>query len=111
MKLTIASRNPKSKSFPVTLDLAGDAAALTLNDVAKALHAKFPKYTPDRQRITTEDKKVLVHDKSLAELGIKDGDTVQFKDLGKHKKTWLGVCNRPFAVNRTSNWLAYRVLD
>jgi very-long-chain enoyl-CoA reductase len=98
MKLTIASRNPKSKSFPVTLDLAGDAAALTLNDVAKALHAKFPKYTPDRQRITTEDKKALVHDKSLAELGIKDGDTVQFKDLGKHKKTLLGVCNRPFAV-------------
>jgi anaerobic selenocysteine-containing dehydrogenase len=81
--------------------------------VAKALHAKFPKYTPDRQRITTEDKKVLVHDKSLAELGIKDGDVVQFKDLGKLKKK--GQCSvfltDTFLLCRASDWLAYGVLD
>ncbi|ORZ06905.1 3-oxo-5-alpha-steroid 4-dehydrogenase-domain-containing protein [Absidia repens] len=82
MKVIIASRNPKSKTFPITLDLAGDASSLTLTDVSKALHQKLPKYTPDRQRITTQDKKVLVDDKSLADLGLKDGDTLQFKDLG-----------------------------
>ncbi|ORX59836.1 hypothetical protein DM01DRAFT_1318034 [Hesseltinella vesiculosa] len=81
MKITITSRS-KSSKFPITLDLTGEPSTLTLKDVSKALHQKLPKLTPERQRITTEDKKPLTDDKSLADLGIQDGATLQVKDLG-----------------------------
>lgn len=83
MKITIASRNPNSKSFPVTLELDGTPETVTVRNVALALEKKFPKYYPDRQRLTTQDKKPLDSDKTLQELGIGDGATIQFKDLGK----------------------------
>lgn len=82
MKLTIVSRNPKSSKFPVTLELAGTASTIKTSDVNKALAAKFPKYYPDRQRLTTEDKKVLDLDKTLQEQGIDEQTSVYFKDLG-----------------------------
>lgn len=81
MKITIASRNPKSSKFPFDLELAGTAETITTKDVTQAIHKKFSKYYPERQRLTTEDKKkVLDMDKSLAEQGV-DG-TIYFKDLG-----------------------------
>lgn len=85
MKVTIASR-AKSSQFPVTLDLAGTANTVKVLDVQKALATKFPKFYPDRQRLTTEDKKPLDADKTLAELGLQDGATIQFKDLGTNER-------------------------
>ena len=82
MKITVASRNPKSTKFPVTLEFEGTAESVKAHDVALALEKKFPKYYPDRQRLTDQDKKPLDTDKTLAELGIADGATIQFKDLG-----------------------------
>ncbi|KAI8384450.1 3-oxo-5-alpha-steroid 4-dehydrogenase-domain-containing protein [Radiomyces spectabilis] len=82
MKITIASRNPKSSKFPVTLELAGSPDTVTVHDVCEALHKKFPKYYPARQRLTTQDKQPLDADKTLTHLGIADGATVMFKDLG-----------------------------
>jgi very-long-chain enoyl-CoA reductase len=82
MKITVQSRNPKSSTFPLTLDVPGSASSVKLADLSKALHAKLPKYYPDRQRLTTEDKKALNLDQTLAEQGLKDGSVVIFKDLG-----------------------------
>ncbi|KAI9250425.1 3-oxo-5-alpha-steroid 4-dehydrogenase-domain-containing protein [Phascolomyces articulosus] len=82
MKLTIASRNPKSTKFPITLELEGTPETVKVQDVALAIEKKFPKYYPDRQRLTDLDKKALDADKTLAEAGIADGATIQFKDLG-----------------------------
>ena len=78
MKITVASRNPKASKFPVTLEVSGTSVA----DINKALYQKFPKYSVERQRLTTEDKKVLDTDKSLVEQGLIDGSTIYFKDLG-----------------------------
>ncbi|KAI9310605.1 3-oxo-5-alpha-steroid 4-dehydrogenase-domain-containing protein [Dichotomocladium elegans] len=83
MKLTVASRNPKSTHFPLTLELDGTPETVTVAQVSKAIEAKLPKYYPDRQRLTDQDKKPLDKDKTLAELGVTDGATIQFKDLGK----------------------------
>jgi very-long-chain enoyl-CoA reductase len=82
MKITVQSRNPKSTKFPLTLELPGDASSLKLADLSKALQAKLPKYYPDRQRLTTDDKKVLNLDQTLAEQGLSDNSVVVFKDLG-----------------------------
>ncbi|KAL0082274.1 3-oxo-5-alpha-steroid 4-dehydrogenase-domain-containing protein [Phycomyces blakesleeanus] len=82
MKITIASRNPKSTKFPVTLEFEGTPSTVTVLDVAKALESKFPKYYPDRQRLTNSDKKVLSIDKTLAESGVQENDIILFKDLG-----------------------------
>ncbi|KAI7902955.1 3-oxo-5-alpha-steroid 4-dehydrogenase-domain-containing protein [Cokeromyces recurvatus] len=82
MKVTIASRNPKSSKFPITLELPGTAATLHATDINKALAAKFPVYYPERQRLTTSDKKPLETDKTLQELGIDETTTIYFKDLG-----------------------------
>lgn len=81
MKVTIASRQ-KSSKFPVTLELEGTAETLKTLDISKALSKKYPKYYPDRQRLTTEDKKVLDSDKTLKEQSIDESTTVYFKDLG-----------------------------
>jgi very-long-chain enoyl-CoA reductase len=82
MKITIASRNPKSSKFPVTLDIEGSATSIKTSDVNKALEKKFPTYYVDRQRLTTEDKKVLSIDQTLQEQGITEDTTIYFKDLG-----------------------------
>ncbi|KAI8390107.1 3-oxo-5-alpha-steroid 4-dehydrogenase-domain-containing protein [Blakeslea trispora] len=82
MKVTVAARNSKSNKFPVTLELNGTPETLKTSDLNKALHKTFPKYYPDRQRLTTEDKKALDVDKTLKEQGITEETTVYFKDLG-----------------------------
>lgn len=90
MKITIASRNPKSKKFPVTLELQGSADTLTTNDINAAIAKKFPVYYADRQRLTTEDKKVLALDKTLKEQNIDENATILFKDLGP-QISWRAV--------------------
>ncbi|OZJ05480.1 hypothetical protein BZG36_01629 [Bifiguratus adelaidae] len=85
MKITLTARpGSKSTRFPKTLELDGTPKSLTAHDLAKAIQREFPKYTLDRQRVTTPDKKVLdAHDSAtLASFGIEDGGSVQFKDLG-----------------------------
>ncbi|KAI8976792.1 3-oxo-5-alpha-steroid 4-dehydrogenase-domain-containing protein [Pilobolus umbonatus] len=81
MKLTIAARS-KSSRFPLELELEGTSKTITTNDINRAIEKKFPVYYPDRQRLTTEDKKVLSLDKTLEEQGIDDNSTIYFKDLG-----------------------------
>ncbi|KAI8049289.1 3-oxo-5-alpha-steroid 4-dehydrogenase-domain-containing protein [Thamnidium elegans] len=80
MKVTIASRQ-KSSKFPVTLEVPGTASTIKVADIATALAKKYPKYYPDRQRLTTEDKKVLT-EQSLSEQGIDESTPIYFKDLG-----------------------------
>lgn len=82
MKITIASRNPKSNKFPLELELDGTVDSIKTSQISEALAKKFPKYYIERQRLTTEDKKVLDGDKSLKEQGILDQSTIYFKDLG-----------------------------
>ncbi|KAL1916696.1 uncharacterized protein VTP21DRAFT_5400 [Calcarisporiella thermophila] len=77
MKITVTSRN-KSKNFPLQLEFPADA---TVDDLVKAIHSKFPRYTPHRQRLT-KDGAPLEQGKTLAACGIKDGDSVALKDLG-----------------------------
>ncbi|KAF9333757.1 3-oxo-5a-steroid 4- dehydrogenase [Podila minutissima] len=81
MKLVIAPRSPKSRKFPITLDLAGSPADVKVETVQAAIAKKFPQFYPDRQRLTVE-KVGLEAGKTLADYGIKDGDSVTFKDLG-----------------------------
>ncbi|KAF7728234.1 3-oxo-5a-steroid 4- dehydrogenase [Apophysomyces ossiformis] len=82
MKLTIVSRNPKSTKFPLELEVEGIPSNVTVLEVQKALARKLPKYYPDRQRLTTEDKKPLDADKTLADYGLGEGTSIYFKDLG-----------------------------
>lgn len=83
MKITIASRNPKSTKFPLDLEVSGSPDAIKTSQVSEALAKKFPKYYIERQRLTTEDKKVLDADKTLKEQGVDETNhTIFFKDLG-----------------------------
>ncbi|KAG0307574.1 3-oxo-5a-steroid 4- dehydrogenase [Dissophora globulifera] len=82
MKLTITPRSPKSQKFPLTLDLAGTPADVKVESVMSAIAKRFPQLSPDRQRLTI-DKIALETGKSLADYGIKDGDSITFKDLGR----------------------------
>ncbi|KAF9907417.1 3-oxo-5a-steroid 4- dehydrogenase [Linnemannia zychae] len=81
MKLVITPRSPKSRKFPITLDLAGSPADVRVEDVQTAIATKFPHLYPDRQRLTA-DKTALETGKTLSDYGLKDGDSVTFKDLG-----------------------------
>ncbi|KAG0244169.1 3-oxo-5a-steroid 4- dehydrogenase [Actinomortierella wolfii] len=88
MKLTIKPRSPKSRKFPITLDLAGSPDEIRVEDVQNAIAKKFPQFYPDRQRLTVDasgasGKPVaLAAGKTLADYNLKDGDSVTFKDLG-----------------------------
>ncbi|CAG8433809.1 12498_t:CDS:10 [Ambispora gerdemannii] len=77
MKITITSRSGKSQKSLITLDVPSDAK---VDQLKREIHKKLPKYYPERQRLTFDNK--LLEDKTLAEYGIRDGDTVLFKDLG-----------------------------
>jgi len=81
LSLTVRSRGGKpSKRFPLQLSLAGPSASV--GDL-KAELTKAAKISTSRQRLTTTDKKVLDDDdKSMSDYGLKDGDTVEVKDLG-----------------------------
>lgn len=85
MKLVITPRSAKSRKFPITLDLAGSPADVRVEDVQNAIAAKYPQLYVDRQRLTVE-KTALEAGKTLSDYGLKDGDSVTFKDLGKHAK-------------------------
>jgi very-long-chain enoyl-CoA reductase len=85
-ELTIANRtNPSthkatSSPFPLVLDLSPNP---TLLEVKKAVAAKIKHLKPERQRLTTEDKRAIVDDdKTLSEENVKTGDTLWVKDLG-----------------------------
>ncbi|KAG0052186.1 3-oxo-5a-steroid 4- dehydrogenase [Gryganskiella cystojenkinii] len=81
MKLVIAPRSAKSRKFPITLDLAGTPADVKVEQVQAAIEQKFPELYIDRQRLTVE-KVALESGKTLSDYGLKDGDSVTFKDLG-----------------------------
>lgn len=97
MKLVIAPRSPKSRKFPITLDLAGSPADVKVETVQAAIAKKFPQFYPDRQRLTVE-KVGLETGKTLADYGIKDGDSVTFKDLGM----LTAISIHPLSVSNTT---------
>lgn len=85
-ELTIANRSSPSthkatsSPFPLVLDLSPKP---TLLEVKKAIAGKIKHLKPERQRLTTEDKRALVDDdKSLSDENVKTGDTLWVKDLG-----------------------------
>jgi very-long-chain enoyl-CoA reductase len=81
MKISIASRS--GKIILKDLELKLDAK---VDEVAFAITSKVPKYTIHRQRLTIPSKEgkpiALEHGKLLSSYGIKDGQTINFKDLG-----------------------------
>ncbi|GAA5825231.1 hypothetical protein JCM11251_006154 [Rhodosporidiobolus azoricus] len=81
LTVTVKPRSSKpSKRFPLTLTLEG--AAPTVGDLKKAVADKV-KMNVHRQRITTQDKKVLDdEDKKVSEYGVGEGETLEIKDLG-----------------------------
>ncbi|CAG8541424.1 5841_t:CDS:2 [Diversispora eburnea] len=79
MKIIIYPRSTKvKKNFPITIEVPDD---ITTDQLKSEIHKRFPKYYPERQRLTNGDKP-LQEDKTLKESGLKDGDTIFFKDLG-----------------------------
>ncbi|KAI7868609.1 3-oxo-5-alpha-steroid 4-dehydrogenase-domain-containing protein [Spinellus fusiger] len=81
MKITIHNRKPQ-KNFPFVFELEGTPSTVKVSQVSEALANKFPKYSVERQRLTTEDKRVLAGDQTLEEAGLKDNEVIYFKDLG-----------------------------
>ncbi|GAA5914465.1 hypothetical protein JCM6882_003027 [Rhodosporidiobolus microsporus] len=81
LSVTVKPRSSKpSKRFPLTLTLEG--AAPTVGQLKAAIASKV-KMSVHRQRITTQDKKVLDdEDKKLSEYGVGEGETLEIKDLG-----------------------------
>ncbi|ORX42069.1 hypothetical protein BCR36DRAFT_308747 [Piromyces finnis] len=67
------------------LDVDGE----TVLDLKKAFQKQFPKYYPDRQRLTI-DKTVLYDKDSLEQHNIKDNTVITFKDLGP-QISWRNV--------------------
>lgn len=72
-----AANRATSSPYPLTLSFSSEPTVL---EVKKAIQAQVPKLYPDRQRITTEDKKPLLDDR--AKSGVKNGDDLYVKDLG-----------------------------
>ncbi|KAF9923056.1 3-oxo-5a-steroid 4- dehydrogenase [Linnemannia zychae] len=81
MHLVITPRSAKSRKFPITLELEGSPADVRVEDVQNAIATKFSHLYPERQRLTV-DKTALETGKTLSDYGLKDGDSVTFKDLG-----------------------------
>ncbi|CAG8754552.1 4782_t:CDS:2 [Gigaspora margarita] len=77
MQITISLRG-KSQKPPVTVDLPEDS---TVDDLKKAIYKKIPKFYPDRQRLSYNEK-TLQEGKPLKEYDITNGDNVVLKDLG-----------------------------
>lgn len=95
MKLVITPRSAKSRKFPITLELTGSPADVRVEDVQNAIATKYPQLYLDRQRLTVE-KTALEAGKTLSDYGLKDGDSVTFKDLGKHADVFFSspLCRR-----------------
>ncbi|BGP17382.1 hypothetical protein JCM10213_002865 [Rhodosporidiobolus nylandii] len=81
LTLTVRPRSAKpSKRFPLTVTLSSPSP--TVGDLKRAVSAQA-KISTHRQRLTTQDKKVLDdEDKPLSDFGVKEGDSVEIKDLG-----------------------------
>ncbi|KAH9481823.1 Putative enoyl reductase [Psilocybe cubensis] len=82
LTISAASKPPAlARGLPLTIDVAPEATVL---DVKRAIVAKYPKFTPSRQRITVKgDRKGLFDEIKLADvLSGKDGWEVELKDLG-----------------------------
>ncbi|TPX46515.1 hypothetical protein SeMB42_g03147 [Synchytrium endobioticum] len=88
MLLTVKTRT--GKSLIQKLELAKDDQTATVDDVCQAIHAKIPKFTPSRQRLTFGDNAVLQKGTPLSKYNVKDGDTIIFKDLGL-QISWTAV--------------------
>ncbi|CAD6888371.1 unnamed protein product [Tilletia laevis] len=69
-----------SSKFPLELTLPNSAP--TLANLKAAIHAQLPRLHPDRQRITLASNPLTGDQKTLQALGVKEGDTVDLKDLG-----------------------------
>ncbi|WVQ79326.1 hypothetical protein IAT38_001423 [Cryptococcus sp. DSM 104549] len=73
----------------INLDFAGKHPSdVTIKDVKAAIEAKFPKFVPNRQRITlpkTSGKPTPLTDesKTLADYGVGEGAKLRLKDLGR----------------------------
>lgn len=81
MKIVIAPRAATSRKFPITLDLQGGPSDVRVDQVKAAIENRFPQLYVDRQRLTFAEA-VLETGTNLSEYGIKDGDSITFKDLG-----------------------------
>ncbi|GAA6040317.1 hypothetical protein JCM8097_009417 [Rhodosporidiobolus ruineniae] len=77
ISVTVKPRGSRpSKRFPLTVE------ATTVRELKQAISTKT-KLSVHRQRLTTLGKKALDDDdKSLADYGLKQGDSLEFKDLG-----------------------------
>ncbi|KAI8848083.1 3-oxo-5-alpha-steroid 4-dehydrogenase-domain-containing protein [Chytridium lagenaria] len=76
MKLKLVSRSGKVLKEDLTVDT--DAK---VEDINRVIAKAFPKWNVNRQRLTANDK-VLERGNTVASYGLKDGDTIVFKDLG-----------------------------
>ncbi|GAA5823672.1 hypothetical protein JCM10212_007092 [Sporobolomyces blumeae] len=81
LTLTVKPRSAKpSKRFPLNVTLSGTSP--TVLDLKRFVQSSA-NLNVHRQRITTQDKKVLDDDdQHLAHYSVKDGDTLEIKDLG-----------------------------
>ncbi|ORX37799.1 3-oxo-5-alpha-steroid 4-dehydrogenase-domain-containing protein [Kockovaella imperatae] len=86
---------PNKGSVPFTFDRQ-PVSKLTVGEVKAAIHSKYPKYVPNRQRLTidVDGKKVaLVDDENtLSSYGVSDGSALRMKDLGRQTGyKWLYI--------------------
>lgn len=72
------ANNATSSPYPLTLTFQ---SAPTLLEVKKSIHAQIRKLTPERQRITTEDKKPFLDDNEKL-TSLPSGTDLYVKDLG-----------------------------
>lgn len=81
LHLNVASRGViKGANFPLQVNLPDDA---TLSMLKTGIAHLVPQLNVERQRITNSDKKPLLGDeKRLADLNVRNGETLQVKDLG-----------------------------
>lgn len=88
MQIKIQTRSGKDL---VKLSASKETLVKELNE---KIHKKFPKYYPERQRLSYvgsdsgKNKKgsTLEQEKTLSHYGIQDGDVIIFKDLGPQVK-------------------------
>nr|CAG8468549.1 10624_t:CDS:2 [Entrophospora candida] len=86
MKLTIATYSEKSQKFPTIIEISGNA---TVGQLKTIIYEKYNIYYPERQHLTFS-KQPLSEEKTLKEYGIKEDDTIFFKDLGP-QMCWRSV--------------------
>lgn len=120
--VTVASRTSHknkatSSAFPMVIELPTDK---TLASLKKIIHQRHSRLSPERQRLTTEDKKAIVEDtQTLEQQGVKNGDTLYVKvscraaggtsiDRTSHGLTAVALS---LTGPRTSSGLAYRIPD